>query len=99
MQAKDRITDTERELVFTIADNYPGALEYIFQIRNMCAIGRDLDYIKILYWLKNQRIVGSDFLGFINDKCDGSILRLVAHARKEIHKDFKTRKVFAKRPI
>ena len=89
------VTNEERELVMEISDGRPDVAYKIGWIGIICLDANRLDYMSSLRWLKKENLKGCNFISWMNQKQGGSLLGVLTHARKQIHRDFKVRKIFA----
>lgn len=96
-QQKNRaVTNEERELVLEICEGLSELIHLIGHIRIICDDAQDMDYMDILRWFKRQNLKGWNLRSWMLDKHDGSILRAIAFARKQVHSDFAVKRIFAK---
>lgn len=91
----EMVSGRERDLVFSIATDQVSLIS-VFQIRAVCSIGRDLDYLIILSWIKAKGIVGQNFKEWFAS-FDNSALNAVAEVRKHIKKENFRRSIIAVR--
>ena len=86
----------EVELASRVCDGSKEAAIFVYNIREICRIGKKLDYLKILFWLQKNRVTGRRFVEWVVIDHERDLVKAVADVRKRLHNDHKVRPIFAR---